>query len=48
MNETNQDELTELLVKYVEENQTRKILEIIEESETKEEIRDKVKTLLKK
>ena len=36
----------ELLAKYVEENQTRKILEIIKECESLEEAIEKVKALL--
>ena len=38
----------ELLKETAEENQTRKILEILNESETLEEAREKVKALLKK
>ena len=38
----------ELLVKVTEENQTRKILEIINESKDLEEAKSKVKTLLNK
>lgn len=39
---------SELLVKMTEENQTRKILEIVRESKDKEEAEEKIKALLKK
>lgn len=38
----------ELLAKYVEENQTRKILEIVKECKTIEEAIEKIKALLDK
>lgn len=38
--------IAELLVKYVEENQTRKILEIITDCQTLDEAVEKVKILL--
>lgn len=38
----------ELLVQVAEENQTRKILEILNECETLEEAKEKVKALLNK
>ena len=38
----------ELLVQVTEENQTRKILEILNECETLEEAKEKVKALLNK
>ncbi len=40
--------LGELLKSTAEENQTRKILEIINECETLEEVKEKVKALLNK
>lgn len=40
--------LGELLVEKTEENQTRKILEILNESRDLEEAKEKVKSLLKK
>lgn len=45
-----EDDMTtsELLVKIAEENQTRKILEILNESEDLEEAKEKVKVLLEK
>lgn len=39
---------SELLVKVTEENQTRKILEILEKSESLEEAKEKVRALIKK
>lgn len=39
---------SELLVEITEENQTRKILEILNECETLEEAKEKIKALLKK
>ena len=39
---------SELLVQMTEENQTRKILEILNESKDLDEAKDKVKALLKK
>ncbi|MBR7928440.1 hypothetical protein KBI51_09715 [Aerococcaceae bacterium zg-ZUI334] len=39
---------TEMLVKKTEENQTRKILEIIRECKNLEEAEQKIKELLKK
>lgn len=39
---------TEALVEKTEENQTRKILEIVEKSKTIEEAADKIRELLKK
>lgn len=38
---------SELLVKVTEENQTRKILEILEKSESLEEAKEKVRALIK-
>ncbi len=38
---------SELLVAEAKQNQTRLILEIVKESETKEEMIDKIKALLK-
>ena len=38
----------ELLIQVAEENQTRKILEILNESESLEEAKEKVKALLNK
>ena len=38
----------EILVEKTEENQTRKILEILNESESLEEAKEKVKALLNK
>ena len=38
----------ELLVKVAEENQTRKILEIVKESKDLREAEEKIKALLKK
>lgn len=45
-----EEEMTtiELLVKVTEENQTRKILEILNESKDIEEAKVKIKTLLNK
>lgn len=40
--------VSELLVQITEENQTRKILEILNECESIEEAREKVKALLNK
>lgn len=40
--------LGELLKETVEENQTRKILEIVNDSENLEEVKEKIKALLKK
>lgn len=40
--------LAELLKETAEENQTRKILAILEESKDLEEAKDKIKALLKK
>lgn len=40
--------ISELLKEVVEENQTRKILEILNESESLEEAKEKVRALLKK
>lgn len=40
--------LSELLKELAEENQTRKILEILNESKDLEEAKEKVKALLKK
>lgn len=39
---------SELLVKVAEENQTRKILEILNESKDLDEAKDKIKALLNK
>jgi hypothetical protein len=39
---------SELLVEITEENQTRKILEILNECKTLEEAKEKIKALLKK
>ncbi len=39
--------VSELLVEKTEENQTRKILEIVKESKDKEEAIEKIKALLK-
>ena len=39
---------SKLLVEITEENQTRKILEILNECETLEEAKEKIKALLKK
>lgn len=38
----------ELLKEVIEENQTRKILEMIKETEDREELLEKVRALLKK
>lgn len=38
---------SELLMKVTEENQTRKILEILENSESLEEAKEKVRVLIK-
>lgn len=40
--------LGELLKETAEENQTRKILEIVNDSENLEEVKEKIKALLKK
>lgn len=40
--------MSELFKEVVEENQTRKILEMIEKTEDKEELLEKVRALLKK
>lgn len=40
--------VSELLKEVSEENQTRKILEIVEKSTTKEEAEEKIKALLNK
>jgi hypothetical protein len=46
--ENEESALAELLKETTEENQTRKILAILEESRNLEEAKEKVKTLLKK
>ncbi len=46
--ENDEMNLAELLRETTEENQTRKILAILEESENLEEAKQKVKALLKK
>lgn len=46
--EENEMNIGEMLVQVTEENQTRKILEIMNECETLEEAKEKVKALLNK